>query len=270
MGRLSGKVVAITGASSGLGAVLAAVCAGEGARLSLFARNAEKLAETARACQEAGGEALVVVGDVTRPEDGQRLVAETAERYGRIDYLIANAGVSMGAPFAAVEDIDLFRKLVEVNYLGAVYCVQPALPHLEQSGGVFVAVSSVQGNVGVPLHTGYAASKHALQGFCDSLRMEVQDAGVSVTTVQLHWLRGTNLRKNAFGGDGGALGETSRKHSEESVTLEDASRAIVDGMIRRERQLYIPGKLKWLVGANALCPTLAEWVIKSKVSREDQ
>lgn len=270
MGKLSGKVVAITGASSGLGAVLAVECGKEGARLALFARNAEKLAETAWACQEAGGEALVVVGDVTRPEDGQRLVAETVDRYGQIDYLIANAGVSMWAPFAAVEDLDLFRKLMEVNYLGAVYCVHPALPHLEESGGAFVAVSSVQGKVGVPLHTGYAASKHALQGFCDSLRMELKDVDVGVTTVLLHWLRGTELRNNAFGGDGRPLGETSRKHSEESVTLEDASRAIMDGMIRRERQLYIPGKLKLLVGANALCPTLAEWVIKGKVSREDQ
>ena len=122
----------------------------------------------------------------------------------------------------------------------------------------------------MPLHTGYAASKHALQGFCDSLRMELKDVDVGVTTVLLHWLRGTELRNNAFGGDGRPLGETSRKHSEESVTLEDASRAIMDGMIRRERQLYIPGKLKLLVGANALCPTLAEWVIQGKVSREDQ
>ena len=93
--------------------------------------------------------------------------------------------------------------------------------------------SSVQGKDGVPLHTGYAASKHALQGFCDSLRMELKDVDVGVTTVLLHWLRGTELRNNAFGGDGRPLGETSRKHSEESVTLEDASRAIMDGMIRR-------------------------------------
>ena len=270
MGKLSEKVVVITGASSGLGAVLAVECGREGARLALFARNAEKLAETARACREIGGEVMIVVGDVTRPEDGQRLVAETVGHYGQIDYLIANAGISMWASFAAIEDLNLFRKLVEVNYLGAVYCVHPALPHLEKSGGAFVAISSVQGKVGVPLHTGYAASKHALQGFCDSLRMEVKDVGVDVTTVLLHWLKGTELRKNAFGDDGRALGETSRKHSEESVTLEEASQAIMDGMIRRERQLYIPGKLKLLVGAGVLYPTLAEWVIKSKVSREDQ
>ncbi len=133
-----------------------------------------------------------------------------------------------------------------------------------------MAVSSIQGKVGVPLHTGYSASKHALQGFCDALRMEVEESGVGVMTVLLHWLRGTQLRKNAFGGDGQALGGSSRKHSKESVTLEEASRAIVAGMLKRERQLYIQKKLKLRVGANALWPRLAERVVKGKVGREDE
>jgi hypothetical protein len=100
--------------------------------------------------------------------------------------------------------------------------------------------------------------------------MEVAESGVGVMTVLLHWLRGTGLRKNAFGGDGKALGEFSRKHSKESVTLEEASRAMVEGMLKRERQLYIPGKLRLLVGANALWPKLAERVVKGKVGREDE
>jgi short-subunit dehydrogenase len=144
------------------------------------------------------------------------------------------------------------------------------LPYLKESGGVFIAISSIQGKVGVPLHTGYSAAKHALQGFCDALRMEVEADGVGVMAVLLHWLRGTELRKNAFGGDGQALGESSRKHSKESVTLEEASRAIMLGMIKRERQLYIPKKLKYLVAANALWPKLAERVVKGKVGREDK
>lgn len=260
----------ITGASSGLGATLAVECAKEGAQVAIFARNGGKLEEVAKACGDVRGETLAVVGDVTVPEDGERLVAETVDRFGRIDYLVANAGVSMWTLFEEVEDLELFRKLMEVNYLGAVYCVHPALQYLQESGGVFVAVSSIQGKVGVPLHTGYSASKHALQGFCDALRMEVEESGVGVMTVLLHWLRGTQLRKNAFGGDGQALGGSSRKHSKESVTLEEASRAIVAGMLKRERQLYIPKKLKLLVGANALWPRLAERVVKGKVGREDE
>ena len=105
----------------------------------------------------------------------------------------------MWTAFAAIEDVALFRTLMEVNYLGAVHCVHPALPHLKKSKGLFVAISSIQGQVGVPLHTGYSASKHALQGFCDALRMEVAESGVGVMTVLLHWLKGTELRQRALG-----------------------------------------------------------------------
>lgn len=238
--------------------------------MAIFARNEAKLAAVAKGCEEVGAEVLVVVGDVTIEEDGKRLVAETIGRFGAMNYLVANAGVSMWTTFAEIEDLGLFRKLMEVNYLGAVYCVHPALAHLKESGGVFVAVSSIQGKVGVPLHTGYSASKHALQGFCDALRMEVEADGIGVMTVLLHWLRGTELRKNAFGGDGQALGESSRKHSKESVTMEEASRAIMRGMLERQRQLYIPKKLRLLVGVNALWPQLAERVVKEKVGREDK
>ncbi len=270
VGKLSDKTVVITGASSGLGATLAVECAKEGAQLALFARNAEKLQAVAKQCEMVGAEVLVVVGDVTVEADGKKLVAETVARFARLDYLIANAGVSMWTRFAEVEDLGLFRKLMEVNYLGAVYSAHPALPYLKESGGVFIAISSIQGKVGVPLHTGYSAAKHALQGFCDALRIEVEADGVGVMAVLLHWLRGTELRKNALGGDGHALGESSRKHSKESVTLEEASRAIMLGMIKRERQLYIPKKLKYLVAANALWPKLAERVVKGKVGREDK
>ena len=270
MAKFTDKVIVVTGASSGLGATLALECAKEGARLALLARNREKLEEVARGCEGVGGETLVVVGDVTLPEDGKRLIAETVDRFGGLDYLVANAGVSMWSNFAEVEDPSLYRKVMEVNYLGAVYCLHPALNYLMQSGGIFVAISSIQGKVGVPLHTGYSASKHALQGFCDALRMEVEENGVGVMTVLLHWLRGTELRNNALGKDGKAMGESSRKHSAESVTLEETAQAIIEGLLARKRELYIPNKLKLLVGAKALWPQLADSVIKGKVHREDQ
>ena len=177
-GSLSNKTVVITGASAGLGATLAVECAQQGARLVILARNAERLGAVARECEQLGSEVLTVVGDVAIAENGRRLVEAAIERFGRIDYLVANAGISMWTEFAAIEDVALFRKLMEVNYLGAVHCVHPALPHMKKSRGLFVAISSIQGQVGVPLHTGYSASKHALQGFCDALRMEVAESGV--------------------------------------------------------------------------------------------
>ena len=173
----------------------------------ILARNAERLEAVARECEQLGSEVLTVVGDVAVAEDGKRLVEAAIERFGGIDYLVANAGVSMWTAFAAIEEVALFRTLMEVNYLGAVHCVHPALLHLKKSKGLFVAISSIQGQVGVPLHTGYSASKHALQGFCDALRMEVAESGVGVMTVLLHWLKGTELRQRALGRDGKALGD---------------------------------------------------------------
>ncbi len=268
-GSLSNKTVVITGASAGLGATLALECAQQGAQLVLLARNAARLEAVAQACEPLGSEVLIVVGDVALAEDGKRLAEAAIARFGRIDYLIANAGLSMWTELAAVEDVALFRKLMEVNYLGAVHCVHPALPHLKKSKGLFVAISSIQGQVGVPLHTGYSASKHALQGFCDALRMEVAESGVGVMTVLLHWLEGTELRQRALGKDGKALGAASRKHRAEAVRLDQAAQAIVRGMQRRQQRLYVPRRLRLLAVVHALWPVLAEWVVKGKVAREE-
>ena len=266
---LSNKTVVITGASTGLGATLALECAQQGARLVILARDAERLEAVARACEELGSEVLTVVGDVSLVEAGKRLVEAAIERFGRIDYLVANAGLSMWTAFAAIEEVALFRTLMEVNYLGAVYCVHPALPHLKKSKGLFVAISSIQGQVGVPLHTGYSASKHALQGFCDALRMEVAASGVGVMTVLLHWLKGTDLRRRALGKDGKALGAASRKHRADAVSLEAAAQAIVRGMQKRQQRLYVPRRLRLLAVIHALWPPLAERIVKGKVAREE-
>lgn len=266
---LSNKTVVITGASTGLGAALALECAQQGARLVILARDAERLEAVARACEQLGSEVLTVVGDVSLAEAGKRLVEAAIERFGRIDYLVANAGLSMWTAFAAIEEVALFRTLMEVNYLGAVYCVHPALPHLKKSKGLFVAISSIQGQVGVPLHTGYSASKHALQGFCDALRMEVAASGVGVMTVLLHWLKGTDLRQRALGKDGKALGAASRKHRAEAVSLEAAAQAIVRGMQKRQQRLYVPRRLRLLAVIHALWPPLAERIVKGKVAREE-
>ena len=262
--------VVITGASSGLGAALARSFADAGARLTLLARRQDQLEEIAAGCRTVGAEVETVVGDVTRIEDGQRLVDHAVTAHGGIDCLIANAGMSMWAPFEQVTDLTLFRQLMEVNYLGAVYCVHPALPHLQQRQGQFVAISSIQGRMGVPNHTGSVAAKHALQGFCDTLRMEQQGRGVGVLTVLLHWLRGTELRHHAFGADGAPMGDTRRGHSSESVSLEQACTAILRGVSRRERELVIPAKLKALAVLKALRPRSAEAIVQRAVDKQDE
>ena len=125
---------------------------------------------------------------------------------------------------------------------------------------MITAISSIQGKIAVPNHTGYVASKHALTGFLNTLRMEVKDKGVDVMLVMPHWLRGTDLRKNAFDKDGNQIGESKKEHSKESISLEECSRKIIKGMINRKRELIIPGKIKSI--------NLAEFVLP-KLSREN-
>ena len=262
------KAVVITGASSGLGAALALEFARAGACLALFSPEKERQEEVAGRCEEAGGRALAVIGDVTRPEDCKRLIDETVARYGGVDHLIANAGISMWSPFEEVEDLDVFRRLVEINYLGAVNCVYHALPHLKQRRGMIVAITSIQGKIGVPQHTGYVASKHALQGFCEALRMELKGSGVDILTVLPHWLRGTELRQHALGRGGEEVGPSSRKHSRESVAVEVACQAILEAMGKRKRQLVIPWKLKLLLWLNLLRPEWAEALIMGAMKQQ--
>ncbi len=184
-----------------------------------------------------------------------------------MDFLVACAGVSMWAKFEQVQDLSVFRRLMETNYLGVVNCVHHALPHLKKSRGMIVAISSIQGKIGVPLHTGYVASKHALQGFLAALRTELDE--VHILTVMPHWLRGTGLRQQAFGKDGKTLGASSRSHSKESISLEDCSRAVIRAMGKRKRELVIPAKLRVLPWLSLIHPKIVEFLVKRKVEEQE-
>ncbi len=267
---LKDKRVVLTGASSGLGAALAQELAAQGAKLVLFATSAERLQEVASQCRVHGVDVLVQVGDVTCIDDVRAAMEASVQAWGGIDFVVANAGISMWVRFDEVEDTDVFRRLMDVNYMGVVHCAHAALPYLKASRGLFVAVSSVQGKVPVPLHSGYVASKHAVQGFCDVLRLELRGTGVDVLVVLPHWLRGTNLRQSALGADGRALGATSRRHSSESITLEEASTRIARAMQERPRQLVMPWKLKLLAAVYALRPQWAESVILRAIGKQDR
>ena len=264
------KVVIITGASSGLGAALAVELASAGAHLTLFARREEKLREVAQRCRSLSARVLTVAGDVVRADDCRHLVDAAVAEFGGLDYLIANAGISMWARFEDVSDLGVFRQLMETNYLGVVHCVHPALPHLKARGGMVVSIASIQGKIGVPLHTGYVASKHAVLGFFEALRMELDGSGVDVLTVLPHWLRGTDLRENAFGKDGAALGASRRQHNKESISLENCSRAILKAMRKRRRELVIPWKLRALPWLQLIHPKLVAYLVKGKVNAQER
>src|SRR5262249_36159463 len=150
-------------------------------------------------------------------------------KFGRIDHLVLCAGLGMWARFDAVTDPMLFERLIAVNYLASVYCAHAALPHLRQSQGLITVISSLQGRVGVPLHTGYAAAKHALHGFFDSLRIEVEPGKPNILMVLPHWVD-TGLRQNAVGPTGEAMGDSARRHGSHPLPAAEAARLIVQAM----------------------------------------
>jgi NAD(P)-dependent dehydrogenase (short-subunit alcohol dehydrogenase family) len=154
-----------------------------------------------RPARRPGRAAVAVPTDVAVEAECRALVARAAAEFGRLDVLVCNAGISMWARFDALADLRGLERIMQVNYFGAVYCAHAALPHLKRSGGRIVAVSSLTGKTGVPTRTGYAASKHAMAGFFDSLRIELAGEGVSVTVVYPGFVA-TGVRRHAVGPDG--------------------------------------------------------------------
>jgi short-subunit dehydrogenase len=231
------NVVIITGASSGIGRELALQLAEHGAKLSLAARNIDRLEAIAEVCRARSGHALVVQTDVAEQSQCQRLINMTAEHYGRIDTLINNAGITMWALFEDLQDLSIMERIMQVNYFGSLYCTHAALPYLKERQGRIVAVGSLTSKAGVPTRSGYAASKHAMLGFFDTLRIELSGSGVSVTSVFPDFVA-TEARQRAFGADGKPLGE-SPVHEEKVMTAAECAGLIIKASAARKREFVM-------------------------------
>ena len=196
--RFEGQVVWITGASSGIGAALAEAFAQEGARLILSARRRTELEQVAAKCK---GEPFVLPLDLAQPESFQAHVESALQRFGRIDVVVHNGGVSQRS-LAQETRLDVDRRIMDINYFGTVALTKALLPSMKKAkSGHFVVVSSVMGKIGTPHRSTYAASKHALHGFFDCLRAEVADDGLFVTLICPGYIQ-TDVSKNALTGDG--------------------------------------------------------------------
>jgi short-subunit dehydrogenase len=252
----SGKTVLITGASEGIGRELALALAGERPRLVLAARNAARLEDAARACTARGAEVLAQPADVSRPEDCRALVAAARARFGPLDVLVNNAGITMWSRFDAIADLGVFEQLLAVNLLGAVYTTAAALPDLKATRGLIVAVASLAGLTGVPERTAYAASKHALVGFCESLRIELAGSGVDVTIVAPDFVV-SQIHRRAIGPDGRPLGTTPMQESH-IMSAEECARLIVGAMHRRDRLLITSRRGRLVRWARLVVPSLVD------------
>ncbi len=249
---MRGKKAILTGASTGLGRVLALHLAEQGVEIVLAARRRDALDELAQVIRDRGGKARAVVTDVSLAEDCQSLVKQAIDWLGGVDYLVLNAGVSMWARLEDISDVSIFERVMATNYLGVVYCVHAALPYLIDSQGLIVTVSSTQAVLGMPHHTGYTASKHAVKGFLEALEFEM-DGRIQLLNVMPGWIRGTEMRAHAFVGDGTETGST-RRHSSESVSVEECSEAIIGAIKSGQRELFIPAKLRTVPWLKLLAP----------------
>lgn len=259
------KVVVITGASKGIGAELARQLAAKGANLVLGARNAPELEAVAEQCRKAGTQVVTVRTDVAEERDCQALVSGAQLAFGRLDVLVNNAGATMWARFEEVADLAILARIMQVNYMGSVYCTRHALPLLRQSRGLVVGISSLAGRTGVPTRTGYAASKHAMTGFFDSLRIELAGSGVDVTMVYPGFVA-TGIRENATGPDGKPI-QVSPVREGEVMSVEDCAARIVRAIERREREVVMTARGKMGLWLKLLAPGLVDRIARRAIEQ---
>lgn len=263
--ELRENVVILTGASSGIGRALAIELAGRGSWLSLAARDVARLEEVAGVCRSRGARAIVVPTDVTDEAQCRALVERTVVEYGRIDTLINNAGISMWARFEEMQTLAPFDEIMRTNYMGSVFCTHHALPHLKQSHGRIVAVSSMAGKSGVPTRTGYAASKHAMVGFFDSLRIELAGSGVSVTILYPDFVT-SEIRKRAYGADGKPL-QTSPVREAEVMTAEECARRMTHAIEGRRRELLMSRRGSIGIWLKLIAPELVDRIAQKAIAQ---
>lgn len=265
MNEFAGKTVIVTGASSGIGRAICLDLSRQRPNLVLAARDAARLEEVAAECRAKGAEALVVVTDVASEGACRSLIDRTVERFGGIDVLVANAGRTMWARLDEMKDLSLYEELMRTNYLGAVYPTFHALPFLRKSRGRIVVVSSVAGLTGVPERTGYSASKHALFGFFESLRIELQDTGVTVTIAAPDFVL-SEIHRRAIGPDGKPLGKSPLREGE-VMTAQECARRIVRAAGKRRRLVItsLRGRLgRWV---RLVAPGLIDAVARRAIRR---
>lgn len=259
------NVVVLTGASTGIGEAMAHELAGRGAWLVLAARNAQKLEVVAAECRRRGGRVLVVPTDVTSEDECRELMERAVVEYGGIDTLINNAGLSMWMKFEDVEDLASLEYLTRVNYFGSMYCTYYALPHLKRARGRIVAIASVAARTGIPTRTGYAASKHAMVGFFESLRIEVEDDGISVTIAFPDFVA-SGMHTRSLGADGKPLGHNPLQ-VDKIMTSDVCARLIVDGAVDRKRQVIMSNRSRFGQWLKLIAPRKVDEMAKRAIKK---
>ncbi len=247
----------------GIGRELAIQFAERGAWLALAARDVDKLEEVAAQCRQIGSRAIAIPTDVADESQCARLIENAVAEYGKIDTLINNAGLSMFARFDEIQDLSVLERIMQVNYFGSVYCTYHALPHLKATRGRIVGISSLLGKTGAPTRSGYAASKHAMAGFFDTLRIECAGDGVSVTVVYPGFVA-TAVRERALGPNGKPLGRSTAQETD-IMTVDMCARLIMKAVERRKREVIMTARGKAALWLKLIAPKLVDNIARKAI-----
>lgn len=264
-GKMNDKVVVITGASSGIGKALAMEFAGRGASVVMAARNSERLEHAAAVVAAKNARVLSVVADVSSEHDCKALIDKTVDEFGRVDILINNAGISMRALFEDTS-LDVIRKLMDINFWGTVYCTKYALPHLLAVKGSVAGVSSIAGYKGLPGRTGYSASKFAMHGFLETLRIENMKKGLHVL-IACPGFTSSNIRNTALNGRGEQQGESPRDETG-MMSPEEVAFHIANAIARRKDRLTLTFQGRLTVLLNKFFPKFMDKQVYNHMAKE--
>lgn len=262
---LKDKVVIITGATSGIGEACAEVFGKAGAKVVITGRNPEKLEISLAKLKKDNIEVLAIHADAGCEDDNRRMVEETLQKYGRIDILINNAGISMRALFQDL-DLDVFKKVMDTNFWGTVYATKFCLSQIQKNKGTIIGISSINGFRGTPARTAYTASKFAINGFFDALRTEVMNQGVHIL-VASPGFTASNIRNSALTANGSTQGHSPRDESK-MMSSEEVAKEILHATLNHKRDLILTLQGKMAVFVNKWFPALMDKIVYKQMAKE--
>jgi dehydrogenase/reductase SDR family member 7B len=261
MMKLSNQVIWITGASSGIGEALAIACSHEGAKLVLSARREDELQRVKKSCSNPDN-ILVLPFDLSETSEFRNHVAKVIARFGRIDVLVNNGGISQRALARETDEITE-RKIMDLNYFSNIRLTQAVLPEMRgQQSGKIVVISSIAGKFGFYLRSSYSASKFALHGYYESLRLEEEDAGVSVMMVCPGRVQ-TNISLNALKADGTHHGKMDSAQAE-GIPAAKCAQDIIHGILKNKKEIFSGGSELRAIWAKKWLPRIFERAIRKQ------